>query len=103
MASECIPGTRWSASLVWKIDFQAGAIKQLKKMGRNESARIRDFLNTRIKPLENPRQFGAALEGPRFDHLWRYRVGDYRIICDIQDERLVVLVIEIGHRREVYR
>ncbi len=89
--------------MAWKIEFQATAIKQLKKMGNSESARVRDFLHSRIKPLENPRQLGTALQGARFEHLWRYKVGDYRIVCDIQDQRLVVLVIEIGHRREVYR
>jgi mRNA interferase RelE/StbE len=89
--------------LVWKIEFQATAIKQLQKMGHSESARVRDFLHSRVKTLGNPRQLGVALQGSRFEHLWRYKVGDYRIICDIQDQRLVVLVIEIGHRREVYR
>lgn len=101
MASGLIPGKRWSASLVWKIEFQAAAIKQLKKMERNESDRVKDFLHSRVKTLDNPRQLGIALEGSQFKHLWRYRVGDYRIICDIQDHRLVVLVIEIGHRREI--
>jgi addiction module toxin, RelE/StbE family len=89
--------------LAWKIDFQATAIKQLKKMGHEESARIRDFLHSRVKPLDNPRQLGEALQGPRFKHLWRCKVGDYRIICDIQDQRLVVLVVEVGHRRHIYR
>jgi mRNA interferase RelE/StbE len=89
--------------LVWTIDFQATAVKNLKKMGHSESARIRAFLHQRVTTLDNPPQLGAALEGPRFEHLWRYEVGDYRIICDIQDQKLVVLVIEIGHRREVYR
>lgn len=88
--------------MVWKIEFQAEAIKQLKKMGRTEAARIRDYLHARIKNLDDPRQLGSALKGPRYDRLWRYRVGDYRIICDIQDQRLVVLVVEIGHRRQVY-
>jgi mRNA interferase RelE/StbE len=89
--------------LTWKIDFQATAIKQLKKMGHSESARIRDFLHTRVKPLDNARQIGEPLQGELFNHLWRYKVGDYRIICDIQDQRLVVLVVEVGHRRELYR
>jgi len=89
--------------LAWTIDFQADAIKELKKMGHNESARIRDFLHTRVKPLDNPRQLGEALQGEHFKHLWRYKVGKYRIICDIQDKKLVVLVVEVGHRREVYR
>ncbi len=89
--------------MVWKIEFQATAIKQLKKMGHVESKRIRHFLHTRVKPLENARQLGEALQGPHFEHLWRYKVGDYRIICDIRDQTLVVLVVEIGHRSQIYR
>lgn len=89
--------------MAWTIEFQATAIKQLKKMEHAESGRIRHFLHTRVKPLENARQIGEALQGPDFEHLWRYRVGDYRIICDIQDHRLVVLVVEIGHRSQIYR
>lgn len=89
--------------MAWTIDFDAKAIKQLKKMGDTEARRIRDYLHKRIKPLDNPRQTGAAMQGPEFTHLWRYKVGNYRIICDIQDQRLVVLVIEIGHRSSVYR
>ena len=89
--------------MAWAIEFQATAIKQLKKMGDAESARVRDFLHSRVKPLDDPRQLGKALQGERFKHLWRYRVGDYRIICDLQKQRLVVLVIDVGHRREVYR
>lgn len=89
--------------MAWTIDFDDKAIKNLQKIGKTEAARIRDFLHTRIKPIDNPRQLGRALEGQKFNHLWRYRVGDYRIICDIQDQKLVVLVVEIGHRREVYR
>lgn len=89
--------------MAWKIEFQATAIKQLKKMGQSESTRIRDFLHTRVKPLDNPRQLGEALQGNQFKHHWRYKVGTYRIICDIQDKKLVVLVVEVGHRREIYR
>ncbi|EGP58991.1 hypothetical protein Agau_C102033 [Agrobacterium tumefaciens F2] len=53
--------------------------------------------------LDDPRQTGSALQGSELGNFWRYRVGDYRIICDIQDHKLVVLVVEIGHRREIYR
>jgi mRNA interferase RelE/StbE len=89
--------------LAWTIEFDDKAIKQLKKLGDTEAQRIRDYLHTRIKPLDNPRQKGRALQGPEFNHLWRYKVGDYRIICDIQDGKLIVLVVEIGHRSSVYR
>lgn len=89
--------------MAWTIDFDDKAIKSLKKMGKAEAARICDFLHTRIKPVDNPRQLGRALEGQKLNNLWRYRVGDYRIICNIQDQKLTVLVVEIGHRREIYR
>ncbi|WP_420962409.1 type II toxin-antitoxin system RelE family toxin [Brucella sp. IR073] len=67
-----------------------------------EAKRITTFLRTRILPLSNPRQIGKALKGPKLGTFWRYRVGDFRIICDIQDNRLVILVIEIGNRRDIY-
>ncbi len=60
------------------------------------------FLRERIRLAENPRQWGKPLDGDKVG-LWRYRVGDYRLICDIQDERITVLVIRVGHRKDVYR
>ncbi|WEX07566.1 type II toxin-antitoxin system RelE/ParE family toxin [Chelativorans sp. AA-79] len=89
--------------MTWTIEVDDAALRQLKKIGRVESKRIYGFLRERIATLDNPRKLGAALQGSRFEHLWRYRVGDYRIICDIQDHKLVVLVLQIGHRREIYR
>lgn len=64
--------------------------------------RIVSFLQDRIQAAENPRTSGKALQG-NLSGLWRYRVGDYRLLCRVEDEELVVLVIEIGHRREIYR
>jgi mRNA interferase RelE/StbE len=90
----------WSAALVWRIELSATAERCLAKLDRKQAERIAAFLRERID-LENPRSLGVALHGPRFKGLWRYRVGDYRLIC--QDDRLVVLVVEIGNRREVYR
>jgi len=89
--------------LAWTIEYTASALKALQKLDRHEARRILDFMDERIAPATNPRDSGKALRGAAFGEYWRYRVGDYRIICDIQDERLRVLVIEIGHRREVYR
>jgi mRNA interferase RelE/StbE len=60
-------------------------------------------LKERVAKLENPRSIGKALQGSSFGELWRYRVGDFRIICKIEDNRLVVLIIRIGHRKEIYR
>ena len=87
-------------SLGWRIELARSAAKQLAKLGTAESRRIVEFLKARAS--EDPRQVGKALSGPLGD-LWRYRVGDYRIICEIQDAALVVLVVRVGHRRELYR
>jgi mRNA interferase RelE/StbE len=89
--------------LAWTIEFDAKAIKHLQKMGDREARRIREYLHTRIKPLDSPRDAGLAMQGTQFAHLWRYKVGDYRIICEIKDQKLIVLVVEVGHRREIYR
>jgi mRNA interferase RelE/StbE len=89
--------------LVWTIDLDDEARKQLAKIGKPAAARIVSYLEQRIAPLDDPRQQGRALQGSAFNHLWRYKVGDYRIICDIQDGKLVVVVVEIGHRSSVYR
>jgi len=89
--------------LVWTIEIDAGAEKQLGKLNKSDARRIRDFLREQLMGIENPRRIGKALIGKQYENLWRYRVGDYRIICRIQDQRLVVLVIEVGHRREIYR
>lgn len=89
--------------MAWTIELDDKARKQLTKLGKAPATRIIAYLEKRIAPLDNPRHQGRALQGPEFNHLWRYKVGDYRIICDIQDHRLVVLVIEIGHRSSIYR
>lgn len=86
----------------WRVELSATAEKQLSKIDRANAKRIVAFLRGRIA-AGDPRRLGAALHGTRFEGLWRYRAGDYRIICRLQDERLIVLVVEIGHRREIYR
>ena len=60
------------------------------------------FLRKRLEPSSDPRQWGKALQGEKRG-LWRYRVGDYRLICDIHDERITILILELGHRKDVYR
>ena len=89
--------------MAWTIEYDLGARKHIQKLDSQTRRRLRNFLEVRIAGLENPRQSGQALQGTQLGQFWRCRVGDYRIICDLQDQRLVVLVIEIGHRREVYR
>jgi mRNA interferase RelE/StbE len=88
--------------LAWTIDYADTARRSLRKLDRQTAKRIADFLDRRIALSENPRQIGDALAG-KLTGYWKYRVGDYRIICDIQDQRVTVLVLEIGNRRDVYR
>jgi mRNA interferase RelE/StbE len=89
--------------LAWTIEIPPRAAKEFEKLDRNTAARLRGYLTDRVAARDDPRSLGEALEGARLGQLWRYRVGDYRIICDIQDQRLIVLVLSVGHRREVYR
>ena len=89
--------------MAWTIDITEAADKILRKISTSDAKRIAGFLYHRVTALENPRQLGQALQGSKLGDLWRYRVGDFRILCKIQDSRLVVLVIEIGHRRDIYR
>jgi mRNA interferase RelE/StbE len=86
-----------------KIEFLPQAERELEKLDPQDARRISRFLFERVAKLENPRSIGEALHGPQFGELWKYRVGDYRLICKIADACLVVLVVRIGHRREVYR
>jgi mRNA interferase RelE/StbE len=89
--------------LVWRIELTAGAKKQLAKLDRSEAKRITTFVRERLATREDPRSLGKALTGPALGAYWRYRVGDYRLICDIQDGALVILVIDIGHRKAIDR
>ncbi|MBP2532825.1 MULTISPECIES: type II toxin-antitoxin system RelE family toxin [Rhizobium/Agrobacterium group] len=89
--------------MIWTIEYHTLVQKEMRKINPETRRRIRSFLHERLAALDDPRQTGAALQGSELGNFWRYRVGDYRIICDIQDHKLVVLVVEIGHRREIYR
>jgi mRNA interferase RelE/StbE len=87
--------------LAWTIEISEKAFRALRKMDKQTARRIRNELSE-IAKLEDPRSRGKALTG-NLAGVWRYRVGDYRILCDIEDGRLVILVVEVAHRREVYR
>ena len=89
--------------MAWTIDYTETARKQLRKLDKQAARRILDFMDERIAGQEDPRRAGKALTGPSLGAYWRYRIGDYRIVCDIQDGALRVLVIEIGNRRDIYR
>lgn len=88
--------------MAWTVEVSAFAERQLRKLDRPVRQRILDYLDERIEGCKSPRHFGEPLKGGRAG-LWRYRVGDYRVICQIRDEVLVVLALAVGHRREVYR
>ena len=88
--------------MAWTIEYSETALKQLRKLDRSISHKIVDYLANRIALLEDPRSEGHALTGGLKGH-WRYRVGDYRIVCEVKDQVLLVFVLKIGHRREVYR
>ena len=88
--------------MAWTIEFDPRVEKDLRKIGPQAARRIRDYLRDRIAVLEDPRQLGHPLKG-QLAELWRYRIGDYRVVCELRDEVLVVLVVRIGHRKEVYR
>lgn len=89
--------------MAWRIELTATAAKQLSKFDKGEAKRITNFLRERLSTVGDPRSTGKALTGPTLGAYWRYRVGEYRIICDIQDGALCILVIEVGNRRDVYR
>jgi mRNA interferase RelE/StbE len=93
----------WSVILAWQIEFDPDALKELKKLDRTVQVRLVGFLRDRLAPLDDPRSIGEALSGARLGSYWKYRVGDWRIVCDILDRRIVVRVLRIGNRREVYR
>jgi mRNA interferase RelE/StbE len=87
--------------LAWTIEYDPGALKDLKKLDRQIQREILDYMDERVARAKDPRGFGKPLRASRFG-LWRYRVRDYRIICELQERRLVVLVVAVGHRSTVY-
>ena len=90
------------AAPVWRVEFDRAAARDLRKLGTDAELRVLRYLRERIAGTEDPRRLGKPLTGDR-KGLWRYRVGDYRIVASIEDDRFVVLVVTVGHRREVYR
>ncbi len=86
-----------------RIEFAASAARQLRKLDRAAATRILAFIRDRVAPLADPRSLGAPLKGDELGQFWKYRLGDYRIIAEIQDRQLRILVVRIGHRREIYR
>ncbi|HEX4046024.1 MAG TPA: type II toxin-antitoxin system RelE/ParE family toxin [Gammaproteobacteria bacterium] len=88
--------------MAWTIEWDERALKEFEKLDKGVQKKIRKYLNERIaKPGSNPYAFGKGLAYDKVG-LWRYRVEDYRIVCQIEDEQLIVLVIKVAHRKEVY-
>jgi mRNA interferase RelE/StbE len=90
------------AAPAWRVEFDRAAVRDLRKLGVDAERRVLHYLRARIAGSNDPRRLGHALTGDR-KGLWRYRVGDYCIVAAIEDERFVVLVVTVGHRRAVYR
>ncbi|MGI4733136.1 MAG: type II toxin-antitoxin system RelE family toxin [Janthinobacterium lividum] len=88
--------------MAWRIEFLPEAARELRKLDRQVAARIVRTLEERIAPLDDPRTIGSALVGEHAG-FWRWRIGDYRVVARIEDERITVLVVRVAHRRAVYR
>jgi mRNA interferase RelE/StbE len=89
--------------MAWTIELSSLARKNLDQLDPQIARRILAFLNERIARLDDPRGIGEALTGARLGEFWKYRVGDYRVISRIEDDRVKILVVRIGHRRQVYK
>ncbi len=86
----------------WKIEYDLRVLKDMNKLDKSVQRQILDYFDECIAPSPNPRRFGKSLKS-RFSGLWRYRIGDYRALCRIEDEKLVVLVVRIAHRSQAYK
>lgn len=88
--------------MAWTIEYDRRVLKELKKLDRKIQGQILDFFDERIAPSPDPRHTGKSLAS-YFSGLWRYRIGDYRAVCRIEDSNLIVLVVRVGHRSKVYK
>lgn len=89
--------------MAWRVELAPAAERELGKIDTQHVRRILMFLHERVATLDDPRSIGEALKGSRLGAFWKYRVGDYRVIANIEDGALHILVVRIGNRREVYR
>lgn len=88
---------------MWRIEFDPAVEKELRRLGPEATRRILRYLRERVAVLENPRNLGEALHGPELGRFWKYRVGDYRVVAYIQDQAVLILVVRVGHRSDVYK
>ncbi len=89
--------------MAWKVEFSDGAQKDLKQLDPQIARRVIKFVKEGLALDEDPRRIGEALEGTRLGEFWKYRSGDWRMVCQIQDELILILVLKVGHRSDVYR
>jgi mRNA interferase RelE/StbE len=89
--------------MAYNVELSAEVDRELGKLDAQQAKRILKFLYERVSKLDDPRSIGQALHGSRLGEFWKYRVGDYRLICKIEDDRLIMLVLRVGHRKEIYR
>ena len=89
--------------MVWEIEFDPAAVKELAKLDKQVARRIVQFLRERIAPLGDPRSVGEPLHGDQLGAFWKYRLGDHRVVAEISDRRIVIIAVRVGHRHEVYR
>ena len=89
--------------MAWRIEVAERAARQIARLDPPDAARIRAYLRDRLARLDDPREAGAPLHGSELGTYWRYRVGDHRILCAVREDELLVLVIEVAHRRSIYR
>ena len=89
--------------MVWQIRFEDNARKELKRLDSQSKKQIMLFIKERIAPVENPRSIGEALHGPELGKYWKYRTGNFRLICKILDKEVIIVVVRIGNRKDIYR
>ncbi len=87
--------------MTWKVEFDHRAQKELRKLDREIQKRLLTWISENLSGSNDPREKGSSLKG-KFRGLWRYRVGDYRIVCQIKDEEVLILILRIAHRKDVY-
>jgi mRNA interferase RelE/StbE len=88
--------------LAWSVEFHSAARDELDALDRSVQRRIQRFIDERLIRADDPRQLGRALTGA-WAGFWKYRVGDWRMIAQVRDDRLIIYIVRVGHRREVYK
>ena len=88
--------------MIYELKYEARAVKQIMKLDPATRKLIKSWIEKKLLNTDNPRQHGKGLTGS-LSQYWRYRVGDYRILAEINDAEIIIIIVEIGHRRDIYR